>query len=98
VQGDHRLVDVAVLRAIEVGRSEEVGDLQNRVGVDEDRAEDALLGLDRLRRQAVRAYVLAGSAPAILGRQYCRDRSLLHRAGQPGPPRGVIVLDATRTF
>jgi hypothetical protein len=56
VEGEHRLVDVGVLRPIEVGRPEEVGDLQDRIGVDEDGAEDALLRLDGLWRQLVDAH------------------------------------------
>ena len=56
VQAEHRLVDVGVLLAVEIGRPQEVGDLQDGVRIDEDRAEHALLGLDRLWCQLVDAH------------------------------------------
>ena len=64
VQREHRLVDVGVLLPIEVGRVEEVRDLQDRVGVDQQRAKDALLGVDRLRRELVDAHGAAGASAA----------------------------------
>ena len=45
-QLEHRRVDRAVRRAIEVLRSQELGDLDDRVAVDQDRAENRLLGLE----------------------------------------------------
>jgi hypothetical protein len=56
VKREHRLIDGGVLRAVEIDRPQEVADLEDGVGVDEDRAEDALLGLDRLRCQLVDAH------------------------------------------
>ena len=46
-------IDRAVGLAIEVLRPEELGDLDDRVAVDQDRAEDRLLGLEALGRQAI---------------------------------------------
>ena len=80
VQAEHRLVDVGVLLPVEVGRMQEVGDLEDRLGVDQDRAEHALLGLDGLRRQAINhggegapdpvwvRRTVAGRAPIPIGR------------------------------
>jgi hypothetical protein len=56
VEGEHRLVDACVLRAVEVLRTQEVADLEDGVGVDQDRAEHALLGLYGLRRQLIDAH------------------------------------------
>ena len=47
---EDRGVDDPVRLAVEVLRPEELGDLDDRVAVDEDGAEDRLLGLDALRR------------------------------------------------
>jgi hypothetical protein len=49
MQCQHRFVDVAVLLAVEVDRAQEVGDLQDRIRIDEDGPENALLSLDGLR-------------------------------------------------
>ena len=43
-------VDPRVRLTVEVGRPQELGDLDDRVAVDEDRAEHRLLGLETLRR------------------------------------------------
>ncbi len=48
VEREHRLEDVTVLLAIEVRGVQEVRDAQDRLRVDEDGAEDALLRLDSL--------------------------------------------------
>ena len=48
-----RRVDPAVGLAVEVGRAQELGDLDDGVAVDQDRAEHGLLGLETLGRQAV---------------------------------------------
>ncbi len=56
VEREHGLVDVGVLGPIEVGGLEEVPDAQDGIRIDEDRAQDALLGLDRLRRELVDAH------------------------------------------
>jgi hypothetical protein len=56
VEREHRLVDVRVLAAIEVGGLEEVAHPEDGIGVDQDRAEHALLGLDRLWCQLVDAH------------------------------------------
>jgi hypothetical protein len=47
------LEDLAVRLPVEVRGPQELGDLDDRVTVDEDRAEDRLLGLEALGRQAV---------------------------------------------
>jgi hypothetical protein len=69
VKPQHRLIDVRMLLAVEVRRAQELGDLQNRIRVDQDRAEDALLGFDRLRCQLVDAH-FAGKV-----RVWCRART-----------------------
>ena len=46
-------VDLGVGLPVEVLGLEELGDLDDRVAVDEDRAEDGLLGFDGLRGQAI---------------------------------------------
>ena len=52
-QLEHRLEDLAVRLAVEVRGPQELGDLDDRVAVDEDRAEHRLLGLEALGRQAI---------------------------------------------
>ena len=52
-QLEHGRVDGAVGRAVEVLGAEELGDLDDRVTIDEDRAEDGLLGFRALGRQAI---------------------------------------------
>ena len=52
-QLEHRGVDRPVRRPVEVLRAEELGDLDDRVAIDEDRAEDRLLGLGALGRQSI---------------------------------------------
>ena len=46
-------VDLGIRLAVEVGRPQELGDLDDRVAVDQDRSEHRLLGFDTLRRKAV---------------------------------------------
>ncbi len=58
VEGQHGLVDVRVLGAVEIGPVQEVGDLEDGLGVDQDRPEHALLGFDRLGGDAVNAHRL----------------------------------------
>ena len=53
VQVEHRAVDLGVLDAVEIVRAEDLGDLDDRITVDEEGAKNRLLGLDGLRRQAV---------------------------------------------
>ena len=52
-QLEHGRVDGAVGRAVEVLGPEELGDLDDRVAIDQDRAEDGLLGLGALGRQSI---------------------------------------------
>ena len=52
-QVEHRLEDLAVRLPVEVRGPQELGDLDDRVAVDEDRAEHGLLGLEALGRQAI---------------------------------------------
>src|SRR5207249_166413 len=56
VEREHGLVDVGVLLAVEVRGVEEVCDLQDRVGIDQQRPEDALLGVDGLRGELIDAH------------------------------------------
>jgi hypothetical protein len=46
MERQHGLVDVRVLRPVEIGSVQEVADLEDGLRVDQDRAEDALLGFD----------------------------------------------------
>ena len=46
-------VDLGVGLPVEILGPEELGDLDHRVAVDQDRAEDGLLGFDGLRGQAI---------------------------------------------
>jgi hypothetical protein len=59
---EHRAIDRAMGLPVEVLRLEEFGDLDDRLAVDQDRAEDGLLGLETVRRQAVDHYVGASVA------------------------------------
>ena len=68
-------IDPAVRLAIEVGRAKELGDLDDRVAVDQDGAEHRLLGLETLRRKAVDH---AGRTPSAIG-------SLIVRSASPRP-------------
>ncbi len=52
-QVEHRGVDDPVRLAVEVFRAEELGDLDDRVAIDQDRAEDGLLGFEALGRKTV---------------------------------------------
>ena len=69
-------IDPAVRLAIEVGRAKELGDLDDRIAVDQDGTEHGLLGLETLRRKAVDH---AGRTPSAIGslivRSACPDRS-----------------------
>ena len=68
-------IDPAVRLAIEVGRAQELGDLDDRVAVDQDGTEHGLLGLETLRRKAVDH---AGRTPSAIG-------SLIVRSAMPRP-------------
>ena len=57
-------VDPRVRLAIEVGRPQELGDLDDRVAVDQHRTEHRLLGLETLRRQTIDH---AGRTPSAIG-------------------------------
>ena len=59
------LEDLAVRLAVEVRWPQELGDLDDRVAVDEDRAEDRLLGLEALGRQAIDHGHLEASAGCV---------------------------------
>ena len=52
-QVEHRRVDAAVGLPVEVLGAQELGDLDDRVAVDEDGAEHGLLGFETLRRQTI---------------------------------------------
>ena len=76
-QVEDRGVDAAVGLAIEVLRPQELGDLDDGIAVDEDRAEHGLLGFETLRRQAIDHGVgrtPTGGMRASLSRRR-RDRS-----------------------
>ena len=49
----HRREDSRVSLAVEVLGVQEIGDLDDRVSIDEDRAEDGLLGIQVLWRQSI---------------------------------------------
>ena len=68
-------VDPPVRLPVEVGRPEELGDLDDGVAVDEDGTEHRLLGLETLRRKAVDH---AGRTPSAIG-------VLIVRADAAGP-------------
>ena len=55
-QLEHRGVDAAVGLPVEVVRPDDVGHLDDRVAVDEERAEDRLFGFDALRRKAIEGH------------------------------------------
>ena len=81
-------IDPAVRLAIEVGRAKELGDLDDRIAVDQDGTEHGLLGLETLRRKAVDH---AGRTPSAIGslivRSACPDRSTNEADSDPtGPP------------
>jgi hypothetical protein len=63
-QIEHRREDQAVRLPVEVVRAEELGDLDHGVPVDEDGAENGLLGLEALGRKAIDH---AGRTPAARG-------------------------------
>src|SRR5262245_18334986 len=56
--------DAAVIVAVEVLRRDQVGDAVERLVVDQQRAEQRLLGLDRMRRQVERDELLIGRVRA----------------------------------
>ena len=57
----HDLVDLAVDRLVEMLGREEVGDAIERLVVDEDGAEQRLLGLDVVRREPERFWFVAAA-------------------------------------
>jgi hypothetical protein len=75
-QLERRGIDPAIRLAIEVSRAKELGDLDDRIAVDQDGPEHRLLGLETLRRKAVDH---AGRTPSAIGslivQSACPDRS-----------------------
>ena len=55
VELEHRLVDGAQRRVVEVVGDEELGDVVELARVHEDAADDRLLGFERMRRRGARA-------------------------------------------
>ena len=99
VQAEHRLVDVGVLLAIEVGRPQEVGDLQDSVRIDEDRAEHALLGFDArgdslsmLTDISVQTRAMTGSRPVanLRRRETASDEVVRRLEPTYQQPRNVV--------
>jgi hypothetical protein len=86
VEREHRLVDLAVLLAVEVAGLEEVPDAKDRIGVDEDRSEDALLRLHRLRRELVEAHQSLLSVPGWAVGGHGEADSGCGRAERPADP------------
>ena len=62
---EHRGVDRPVGLAVEVGRAEDVRNLDDGVAVDQEGAEDRLLGLEALGRKAVDGHVDSGCSCGI---------------------------------
>ena len=86
MEREHRLVDLAVLGAVEVAGLEEVADPKDRIGIDEDRSENALLRLDRLRRQLVDAHQSLLSIPVQADGGHGEAGSGCGRAERPADP------------
>ena len=60
VELDHRLVDGAQRRVVEVVGDEELGDVVELARVHEDAADDGLLGLDGVGRRRARRFLCCG--------------------------------------
>ena len=83
-------VDPAVGLPIEVGRPQELGDLDDRIAVDEDGAEHRLLGLETLRRKTIDH---AGRTPSAVGVPIIRATTGPGGQRMPGkPPASVHEL------
>ena len=87
-------IDPPVRLAIEVGRAEELGDLDDRVAVDQDGTEHRLLGLETLRRKAV-DHVVADSVCGwvLIVRARCPDRSTKRPIRRPDRPPSSPSVD-----
>ena len=96
-------VDPAVGLAIEVGGPEEFGDLDDRVAIDQDGAQDRLLGLKTLRRKAVDHAEGTPSAVGVLivgavtpqrgPRKRPTDRHVVHEVRGPCGPAVDEIVD-----
>ena len=82
-QVEDRGVDPAVGLPVEVGRAQELGDLDDRVAVDEDGAEHRLLGLETLRRKTVDH---AWRTPSAVGGADCPVAAADCRSTKPTRP------------
>ena len=78
---DHRAVDRPVRLAVEVDRAKDVGDLDDGVAVDQEGAEDGLLGLEALGRKAVEGH--GDSGCGLGGRRHGDARRGPARVGCP---------------
>ncbi len=81
-QVEHRGVDPAVGLPVEVGGAQELGDLDDRVAVDQDRPEHGLLGLETLRRKTIDH---EWRTPSAIGSLIVRSRQPLP-VNEAGPP------------
>jgi hypothetical protein len=91
VQRQHRLEDVGVLLPVEVRRTQEVADLEDGIRVDQDGAQDALLGLDRLWRQLLKITALGGGCDRLFLRSSCRGRGLQSSVPSSDPLHNRLV-------
>ena len=94
----HRGVDAAVGLPVEVLRVNNVGDLDDRIAIDEERAEDRLLGFDALGWKAVEGHADSevGGRNRIIVAVACRARHPdVHELAAispvwPGRPAGCV--------
>ena len=83
-QVHHDAVDLPVRLAVEVDRAQDVRDLDDGVAVDEEGAEDGLLGLEALRRKAVDGHVGSGwgsGAADMVTRRPAGREWVVHESG-----------------
>jgi hypothetical protein len=91
VQCQHRLEDVGVLLPVEVRRTQEVADLEDGIRIDQDGAQDTLLGLDRLWRQLLKITALGGGCDRLFLRSSCRGRGLQASVPSSDPLHNRLV-------
>ena len=88
-QLEHRGVDRAVRGPIEVLGAEELGDLDDRIAIDEDRPEDGLLGLGALGRKSIdqgTPKMTEGLCQVECRRRGVRPGQRMRRPIRPGRP------------
>ncbi len=80
----HDAVDLPVCLAVEVARAKDVRDLDDGVAVDQQGAEDGLLGLQALRRKAVEGHGGSGWGSGVadmVARRVPRREGVVHESG-----------------